>query len=414
MKTVELTLITIIIISFLGCDNKPPDGGAPVARRHFSGALKVGSIKTDSVREDNINSRPDGGSGGHPQFALWARPSYSDEEPCDMGGVKLDANVELIWDEYIYYPNEQIHLTTPFFTNDTGYGVFYAGMNTSGLGDGYSRSFGLEVYMTRASNTIGGIFGYKGPAGYYEWLPAGSAYPIRKGEYWASASQIRYGHLALNQIGEISIRDALASVPLSDKETSFLHSEPNRFDNCLVSIKSQTWCRVKRIGDEYQSVEANYMYPITKNDEVILNNSTPYFVSYCFYTVEPVELQGMTFSADLKYSKSDPNNPDKPYADIKIKILSDNGDKRSHVARTGYIVPVDPNGFEPYHLKSLDGIDYLVAPMDEDGYLTIEFNDMEQFLPFMSEYWLTEFKPLDIKFDGIVNYLDFAKFKGKD
>jgi len=409
-----ILIVSILVILFAtcnGCDNKPPDGGAPVARRHFSGALRLGSVKTDFAREDNINSRPDGGYGGHPQFALWARPSYSDEAPCDIGGVKLDVITEQIWDNYIYYPIEAIHLTTPFFTNDTGYGVFYAGMNTGNLGDGYSRSFSLEVYMNRAANNIAGIFSYKGPAGYYEWLPVGNPDPIRKGEYWGCASQIGYGHLALNEVGEISIRPALASVPMSDKETAFLNSEPNHFDDYLVSVKSQTWCRVKRVGDEYRPVEAKYLYPITNNKDVILNNSTPYYISYCFYTTEPVVLQGMTFSAGLKYSKADPNEANKSYADIDIKVIADNGDKRSHVARTGFIVPVDPNGFEPYHLKSETGVYFLVAPMDEDGYLTVEFKDMNQFLPFISEYWLTDCKALDLFRDGIINLKDWSLYQ---
>jgi hypothetical protein len=72
---------------------------------------------------------------------------------------------------------------------------------------------------------------------------------------------------------------------------------------------------------------------------------------------------------------------------------------------------VDPNGFEPYHLKSADGIDFLVAPMDEEGYLTVEFKDMNQFLPFISEYWLTECAALDLFKGGVVNLKDWSLYK---
>ncbi len=417
MKTLELTLIMVVIISFFGCDGKP-SSKPRVARRHFSGTLRIGSVATEQREFQYENSRPDGGYAGRPQFALWARPFYSDESPCDIGGVEINAQVEENVENGIHYPLDQISIDNPFYTNDTGYGIFYVGIDSSGFDPKYSRGWQVSAHIPRASNYISGWFGRKGPANYYEWLPIGSPYPIVQGEYWASGSSTRFGHLAMHEVGERYIRPAMASIPVPDNELAFLNSDPNIPGNLFAYMRSENWYRAKRDGDNYIAKSADELYPLkTRKEDVILNKSTPYFVDWCFVSSEPVFIKNNVFTASVKVDGiyCDPNYLiNGIYSDIYATVIEESKDGLKHIARSEYIVPIDPNGFAPYRLTSSHGVNFLVLPLKEGAEINFAITDYQQFLPFVANKWLTDCPQMDIKLDGIVNYLDFALFKRKE
>jgi hypothetical protein len=51
----------------------------------------------------------------------------------------------------------------------------------------------------------------------------------------------------------------------------------------------------------------------------------------------------------------------------------------------------------------------LAIPCREGDTIEIEITDRTQFIPFVGEYWLSSFTPLDLDKNGVVDFKDFSE-----
>jgi hypothetical protein len=247
-----------------------------------------------------------------------------------------------------------------------------------------------------------GNFGRSGHLGipYYEKIAGW-------GEFYASGSRFGSGEYS-DPARRQNPRPRLSGIPTTETSTAFLYQTPSVTEDVAVDVVSENWYMAKNTEEGWTSRLAGDLDVKRMSDEAIKNNSTPYFAEWCFYTAEPVSLEGREFKAVLKTSICEPNSLADPnhFSDITIRVIADSYSLLSHVARSGFICPVDPNGFAPYTITTDSGINILVCPLPENAELTIDVEDMIQFLPFVTGKWLTSCSALDVNKDGIVNFGD--------
>ena len=386
-----LTVVVALVLHCQGC--KPPDPSRPpVARRHFTGEQRAGSIT--SAGQCGYDSRPDGGASGHPVIGVWSQFTYADGDPSDIGGAKMELKDS--WNTGMIIPKTA-------YTNDQGRTVVYIEYDTSHVeGSGYMINWGLLFSGPRSGCMLLGNVGRSGPLGiaYYEKISGW-------GEFYASGSRFgdgQYNDPARNP----TPRPRLSGIPVTVQSQSFLEQEPIISSELAVSVVSEKWYMAKHGDEGWTSRNANELHYTPKEDSVIRDSSTPYFIEWCFYTAKPRFLQGAVFTGNLKTFLREPNDFTDPndYATIPVTVITDSENLLSHVARSGFMCPVEPNEFSAYTVTTGNGVDILVCPLVEGDSLRIEFDDRNQFLPYVSDEWLTDFIPFDINKDGIVNMLD--------
>lgn len=405
--------VAALICLFCGCDGLPdPPGG--VARRHFC-KVDVGSLWTppDPGSPEHYASRPDYGSYGSPAFSFWA--SFSDgESTYQEGNVRADI--------FYCYTGGLNAKQLRKYTNQKGYALWSVPGLPQEKGS-YEYGFTTTASGPRCSSTTSGVFGRVVPV----WMETVDYYALDQsqgimGEFWASGSMQGAGHLTPGQVGATDSGESRGlatkcdfNVILTPAEIAYLNSDPNTFgEKELVQFAPATW-NISVLSDSGWTSRPTTMLHISfegesPDNDLIRTNSTPYFAEWFFQTHNAEALTGLEFDSVVKLiGCHDPNSDPNSYATVKVKVVADSTNGRCHIARTQGIVFVDPNGFLPYHVTSDEGDDILVAPVAEGCSFRFSAPKKEQFVSTAAKYWLSDFKPLDVNDDGIVNLKDFIE-----
>jgi hypothetical protein len=410
MKTYQIGYWVGVFVSamiFCGCDPGSPTG-RPVLKRHFDG-IEIGSIgpASESGLWQSLpgGSFPDGGDTCRPRLGYWARPLYYGGEGNDIGGIKIAVNTQ----ECLPWTNAPRGISpvkpncTPecVRTQATGYAAFYISSDTSAF---YDWSYTERFYVTAVlkdgiMDEAEGYFGKRGYRSHYKcYSPSTDEY----GEYWCSASHGGVGRRDISIVSPSAVGrpTCSTSVPMTQEELDYLSSEPNAMPtNLVVKVFGSTWLMSVsgESGNRMKEIAGSPVILEDADEETIRDYSTPYCLSYQFQTAETTNLMGSEFTARLKVS--DANGITVSYP-IPLYVISSAGAK--HTARTGLFLPCEPNGISCPSV--IGGI--LAISVRENDVISVSIENMAQFLPFVSDKWLTSYGPMDTNRDGIVNLRD--------
>jgi hypothetical protein len=395
-KKFWIVLVSTLIISLIAfyCQGCYPDN-PPVARWNC-GNISAGSLDTPAYgtngRYQNGLSRPDGGSTGMPRLGYWITCENA------TGGMRIDCAC-VLGDLDIPPGMGTVEATTSknAYINEKGYAIAYATGSASStyLSPYYKYHFYFQARLPRGGSAeISSFFAREGiNAGYFDYSSG------KLGEFFCSYSE--RPTLDIASIISTSDRRGISSIGNSADDASFL-SQSREPSELHVNVVDVIWSKVC-LSDSYGLSPISEFRVLNNHDEeAIKDYSNPYTAVYHFVTATPISLTGQSYCAKL--SIGDPNDPNY-ITDIAINVVSDSNDLISHVARSGWIVPAEPNDFTPYILNTDFG-DVLVCPLDEGQTLKIELTDWTQFVFMVAPYWLTSFKALDKNSDGIFNLKD--------
>lgn len=396
-------LVGLFITLLIGCyPNKPP-----VARRHC-GTITAGSVNTPihgTAGQYGCYSFADGGSKGNPMLRYWILSSDFSGEPFRVGGMKVDTHAA---NESLDIPPgggmASVKCPKKTYTNATGYAICDVTADSGDTYDApyYGLSFSFVAGLPRAGEfSVQSCFSRYGiNTGFIVWQPGIG----ERGEFWASVSDGSNSR-TLAQVSPSPRREiGTATVRLSGDESTFLSGNAEVPVLSPVLVSSAKWYSPSFQDGTYLMNPASDFVILNNNDiEAVRDYSTPYTVSYCFSTFEPTILSGATFKA--KAYIGEPNDPNY-VCDIDISVVADSNNLSNHIARSQYILPVEPNGFSPYCVESDCG-DILVVPLSEGQTIRVEIEDYRQFIIQVSPKWLMPCVALDKNRDGIFNYMDF-------
>ena len=417
---IVFAIFVAAMICFLcSCDERP--NNPPVARRHYSGSIQVGSINTPEHGTNGIAyggppgaSYPDGGNTNNPKIGYWILPIDAYGTAGDIGGIKIDCRIlpglaRCSSPEPIEIPSITIS-PKKVRTNPSGYATATSSANTEVFWEMSWYNYYFEFYagLPRAGEKcIPSSFARRGCKVAY---PVYSISTQEYGEYFSSISYGGNGGRTIAQVGGNNERVLMSSIPNTATESSFVSTEPNILPaNIAVSILSPKWYSAKLDESGYHLKPVTDFYILDHHDDdIIAEDSTPYCASYQFWTADSVHLAGNKFTAvcSVGYPDTEPNY----CTAISITVISDSNDLSAHIARSGWIVVAEPNGFEPYTV-SADCGDILILPMTDGQTVKIEIKNWTQFIPLVAPYWLSSFRPFDLNGDGCVNFKDFLEIE---
>jgi len=422
MKDLHFILLTAVLvflaIMLMSCD--PYEG--PVSR--IASSIRVyhqGDFRPDKVEGE----RP-----GSTTIGYYAQYYADTGEPINVGGNTMIFNVRDagFWNDggwYIPMNNySDINLSVSNlkpacqkdgvaqFSIACSFKDYYAvyggtrlkfGMSGSECGSEPAYAFFKSQWDNRTADPKDHV-----PAMEYTYPNPGSAEGLYVGNFWRSGSGGCLGNYGSPGIeaGNLQNPEALCSAEMTPEafrfassETDYLYSDPTPLKRGMI-CDSVSWYM-----DNGSTVSpVFFVYPINQCEpNIIAENATPYFVSFCVETAEAIDLEGFTVPAKIK-SQSEPNGIDIP---VVVVASSQNGLK--HIARSEYFVCVqsqyvksDPNGFTALGKKAH------IVPISKDENLSIQVTMDTAVFFQLADCWLSDNRTADISMDGVVNYIDYT------
>lgn len=377
---VAFWLVGPILIMTCGCE--PPNPKQPKVARRLYPDISAGSINTPEHGTNGITwqslpygSYPDGGSTNHPKIALWVSMKDIVGDPAP-GGATVDCYIErgrtTCSASKFSVPSIEIS-PSKVRTNPSGTAIAYCSSDTSSLASMayYAMYFkfhpGTPMYH---GSVVESQFARRGAnVPYATWSPQNG----EEGEFWDSVSFGGNGCKTLAQAGGGISRALMKDIAATSSESLFLSSEPNIMPpNIVVKFYIAEWYMARLNENGY------FLSPVQQFDTIqdidpnnIRDNTSPYCMSYCFQTTEPIVLAGLTLNVSLKIV--DANSVVTGQAPINVTVTADNGVR--HVARSQYVVLADPNNYQPF-MVATEGGPILVVPCREGDTVKIETTDM--------------------------------------
>jgi len=407
-----LTVVVALVLRCQGCDLRSVANGRFITKIMV---FTVGDRKCDVV-----NTGPDGivSYAEADEIAVF----YVNDEPITRSGLRptvvLGYNT-FFPDRGYGLPISNARATCDTATDDNGHLKIASslsnwepcmGYQSVGVSIGY-RSRHIEVERgvggaTFSNDTCGYIY----PKKLAPWNQPYSMCTYCNRHYTWGGSAVDSSHSSPGSVSSIRPSSYKTMSNKTQPEIDFMQT-PQDLPETGYSLKQSVWMEQKQKDGIGWVNPVSYVFPVnygndpnlTVNDEV-KEYSYPYMVSFMFTTADPVDILNMPLIAKVKCGVNS--------GIVSAKIVESDGVR--HIARTGYILPLDSDcceSSETIHIRTrwadpncLD--DVLIFPCESGQGIEVECDISAGCIQYAAPYWMTDNKTLDINNDGIVNMLD--------